>query len=74
MGSRLVIEASAGTGKTFAIAGLVTRYVVEAGVPIDQILVVTFTRAAAAELRERVPAAAGRHGPAPGGPPRRQHG
>ncbi len=51
---RLVIEASAGTGKTFTLAALVSRYVAERGTPIDEILVVTFTRAAAAELRERV--------------------
>ena len=51
---RLVIEASAGTGKTFTLAALVSRYVAELGTPIDEILVVTFTRAAAAELRERV--------------------
>ncbi len=51
---RLVIEASAGTGKTYTLAALVSRYVVELGTPIDHILVVTFTRAAAAELRERV--------------------
>ncbi|GGI06987.1 UvrD-helicase domain-containing protein [Egicoccus halophilus] len=51
---RTILEASAGTGKTFAIAGLVARYVVEDGVPLPQLLVVTFTRAATAELRERV--------------------
>ncbi|MFP5308153.1 MAG: UvrD-helicase domain-containing protein [Actinomycetes bacterium] len=49
-----VLEASAGTGKTYTIAGLVTRYVAEADVPLPRILVVTFTRAATAELRERV--------------------
>ena len=48
------IEASAGTGKTYALSGLVVRYVAEQGVPIDEILVVTFTKAATAELRERV--------------------
>ena len=48
------IEASAGTGKTYALSGLVVRYVAERGVPIDEILVVTFTRAATAELHERV--------------------
>ena len=52
--ARIVIEASAGTGKTYTIAALVTRYVVEAAVPIDQFLVVTFTRAAASELRDRI--------------------
>jgi exodeoxyribonuclease V beta subunit len=49
-----ILEASAGTGKTYAIAGLVLRYVVEAGIPLPELLVVTFTRAATAELRDRV--------------------
>ncbi|MGH9115954.1 MAG: UvrD-helicase domain-containing protein, partial [Acidimicrobiales bacterium] len=49
-----VIEASAGTGKTHTIAALVTRFVAEAGAPIEEILAVTFTRLATAELRERV--------------------
>ncbi len=48
-----VLEASAGTGKTFTIAALVTRYVAD-GVPIERILAVTFTRMATAELRGRV--------------------
>ena len=52
--SRVAIEASAGTGKTYTLAGLVARFVAEAAVPIDEILLVTFTRAAAAELRDRV--------------------
>ncbi|GAB6049563.1 exodeoxyribonuclease V subunit beta [Hydrogenophilus islandicus] len=48
------IEASAGTGKTYTLAQLVVRLVVEMGIPIERILTVTFTRAAAAELRERI--------------------
>ncbi|HET6794628.1 MAG TPA: UvrD-helicase domain-containing protein [Acidimicrobiales bacterium] len=48
-----VLEASAGTGKTFTIAALVTRLVAE-GMPIGRILAVTFTRMATGELRERV--------------------
>jgi exodeoxyribonuclease V beta subunit len=48
-----VLEASAGTGKTFTVAGLTARFVA-AGVPIDEILAVTFTRLATAELRDRV--------------------
>ena len=48
-----LLEASAGTGKTHTIASLVVRYVAE-GVPLDRLLVVTFTVAATAELRERV--------------------
>jgi len=49
-----VLEASAGTGKTYAIAGLVARYVAEGQARIDQILAVTFGRAATSELRNRV--------------------
>jgi exodeoxyribonuclease V beta subunit len=51
---RVVIEASAGTGKTFAVAGIVARLVIEESLPIDQVLVTTFTRAAASELRSRI--------------------
>ena len=51
---RTVIEASAGTGKTFTIAAVVTRLVAEEGLPLERILVVTFTRAATAELKDRV--------------------
>ena len=49
-----LIEASAGTGKTFTITGLFIRLVVETGLPVEQILVVTYTRAATAELRDRI--------------------
>ncbi|GAB6140454.1 exodeoxyribonuclease V subunit beta [Methylosoma difficile] len=49
-----LLEASAGTGKTYAIAMLVLRFVVEQGLPIDQILVVTFTKAATEELKTRI--------------------
>jgi exodeoxyribonuclease V beta subunit len=48
-----VLEASAGTGKTFTLTTLVARYVAE-GVPLPSILAVTFTRMATGELRERV--------------------
>ncbi len=50
---RLVIEASAGTGKTYSLSALVTRFVAERGVPVSELLLVTFTRAAANELRDR---------------------
>lgn len=52
-GSNL-IEASAGTGKTYSIAILVLRLIVEKKIPIQQILMVTFTKAAVAELEERI--------------------
>lgn len=48
-----VLEASAGTGKTYTIASLATRYVAD-GVPLEQLLLVTFTRLATGELRDRV--------------------
>jgi exodeoxyribonuclease V beta subunit len=48
-----VLEASAGTGKTFTIAALAARYVAD-GVPLQDLLLVTFTRMATGELRERV--------------------
>ncbi len=53
-GSTTVLEASAGTGKTFALAGLVTRYVAEGVATLDQMLLITFSRAATQELRDRV--------------------
>ncbi len=48
-----VLEASAGTGKTYTIAALTARYVAE-GIPLERLLLVTFTRIATGELRERV--------------------
>ncbi len=48
-----VLEASAGTGKTYTIAALAARYVTS-GIPLHKILLVTFTRLATGELRERV--------------------
>jgi exodeoxyribonuclease V beta subunit len=49
-----LLEASAGTGKTFALAHLVLRLVAEKGWPLRELLVVTYTDAAAAELRDRI--------------------
>lgn len=48
------IEASAGTGKTFTLATLVVRLVVEGGLRVGEILAVTFTEAATQELRSRI--------------------
>ena len=50
---RVVIEASAGTGKTYSLTVLVVRHVAELGLTADQLLMVTFTNAATAELREK---------------------
>ncbi|MEE4302241.1 MAG: UvrD-helicase domain-containing protein, partial [Pseudomonadales bacterium] len=54
---RRLIEASAGTGKTYAIGSLFLRALLGHGRPplgIDELLVVTFTRAATLELRDRL--------------------
>lgn len=49
-----LIEASAGTGKTYTITALYLRLVVEAAIPVNRILVVTYTNAATKELRDRI--------------------
>ena len=54
IGRLMVVEASAGTGKTHQITRRVVDHVTRLGVPIERILVVTFTRAATAELRDRI--------------------
>ncbi|GAA5155597.1 exodeoxyribonuclease V subunit beta [Nocardioides marinquilinus] len=53
-GTTTLLEASAGTGKTWTIGALVTRWVAEGRATLDEMLVVTFGRAASHELRERV--------------------
>ncbi|MDH4391823.1 MAG: UvrD-helicase domain-containing protein, partial [Aquabacterium sp.] len=54
LGGVRLIEASAGTGKTWAICGLYLRLLLQQRCTVQQILVVTFTNAATAELRERL--------------------
>jgi len=49
-----LIEASAGTGKTYSIAMLILRFVVEKEFELETLLVVTFTKAATQELRNRI--------------------
>ncbi|MGH8091365.1 MAG: UvrD-helicase domain-containing protein, partial [Rudaea sp.] len=51
---RLLIEASAGTGKTWTLVTLALRLVIERGLSVDRILAVTYTEAATQELRERL--------------------
>lgn len=50
----LLIEASAGTGKTFAIENIVSRLLIESSLLIENILIVTFTRAATRDLKDRI--------------------
>ena len=47
---QVVIEASAGTGKTFTLSTLATRFLAERDLAPSEVLIVTFTRAATAEL------------------------
>lgn len=49
-----LIEASAGTGKTFTISRVYLRLLLEQKLPVQEILVVTFTEAATNELKERI--------------------
>ncbi|MCY1271766.1 RecBCD enzyme subunit RecB [compost metagenome] len=51
---RSLIEASAGTGKTWTLTALYARLLLERQLGVGQILVVTYTTAATAELRERI--------------------
>ncbi|MBN2514655.1 MAG: exodeoxyribonuclease V subunit beta [Deltaproteobacteria bacterium] len=54
LGGTNLIEASAGTGKTYTISGLFLRLILEQNYDVGEILVVTFTEAATAELKERI--------------------
>lgn len=49
-----LVEASAGTGKTYSVAVLVLRLIIEKNIPIHRILMVTFTNAAVAEMAHRI--------------------
>lgn len=49
-----LVEASAGTGKTYSIASLYVRLLVETKASVENLLVVTFTEAATKELRDRL--------------------
>lgn len=53
-GTRVLIEANAGTGKTYNIQNLYLRLILEKALEPSRILVVTFTEAATAELRDRI--------------------
>ena len=50
----MFIEASAGTGKTFTITGIVEKLVTEAKIPLGKILIVTYTEKAVGELKDRI--------------------
>ena len=50
LSSNMILEASAGTGKTYSLEHLFIRYILESGISVKEILVVTFTEKAAGEL------------------------
>ena len=50
----LLVSAAAGSGKTAVLVERIVRLIVEEGLSIDRMLIVTFTRAAAGEMRERL--------------------
>src|SRR5699024_6835756 len=49
-----LVEASAGTGKTYNITSLYIRALIEKELPVSKILVVTYTEAATKELKDRI--------------------
>ena len=63
-GGPLLVLAGPGTGKTTTLVEAVTRRIAE-GVPADEVLVLTFSRKAAVELRDRMTARAGGLGGVP---------
>ena len=53
LNGNLIVSASAGAGKTTVLAERVLRLIGE-GVPVEQMLILTFTRAAAGEMKARI--------------------
>ncbi|HMA63505.1 MAG TPA: exodeoxyribonuclease V subunit beta [bacterium] len=49
-----IVEASAGTGKTYNVQSIYARLIIEKNISVDSILVVTFTEAATKELMDRI--------------------
>src|SRR3954462_12875912 len=61
-GGEVFVSAGAGTGKTAVLVERVVRAVTERGLDVDSILVITYTRRAAGELRTRIRAALAERG------------
>ena len=53
-GQNILVAAAAGSGKTAVLVERIIHKVIEEEIDIDKLLVVTFTNAAASEMRERV--------------------
>ncbi|MEG0392666.1 MAG: UvrD-helicase domain-containing protein, partial [Anaerovoracaceae bacterium] len=52
--SNILVSAAAGSGKTAVLVERIKQLIIKDGVPIDEILVVTFTKAAASEMKEKI--------------------
>ena len=55
-GSNILVSAAAGSGKTAVLVERVVNMITKERVPVDRLLIVTFTNAAAAEMRSRISA------------------
>ncbi len=53
-GRNILVAAAAGSGKTAVLVERIKKLIIEDGVSIDRMLVVTFTNAAAAEMKEKI--------------------
>ena len=53
-GSNILVAAAAGSGKTAVLVERIIQKIIKEGIDIDKLLVVTFTNAAASEMRERI--------------------
>ncbi|MDR2771352.1 MAG: UvrD-helicase domain-containing protein, partial [Clostridiales Family XIII bacterium] len=51
---RILVSAAAGSGKTAVLVERIGRLITEAHIPLSAMLIVTFTNAAAAEMRQRI--------------------
>ena len=56
-GKNLLVAAAAGSGKTSVLVERIIRRILQGETDVDRLLVVTFTNAAAAEMRDRIEAA-----------------
>ena len=53
-GGNILVSASAGSGKTFTMIERVKRLILEKGVDVNSILAVTFTEAAASDMKAKL--------------------
>ena len=50
----ILVSAAAGSGKTAVLVERIKRLIIEEKCPVDRMLIVTFTNAAAAEMKEKI--------------------